>query len=330
MSRPRPGSVWVSAAALAVGVGGWHGAAQALDERDFLAEVPVVISATRLAQPLTETPVAVTVLDRKTLAQAGVIHLVDALRLVPGMQVGHVNGTLFATGLRGASAPWFARLLVMVDGQSRYHTSFSGLEWASLGIALADVERIEVVRGPNTAAYGDNAVSGSINIVTRQASQDRGLFLQGVAGSQEWGQGVLRWVDRLGAMDYRLTLDMRQDTGFDQVDDHTRIGSIGFRGQVDLSLRDALDIHLGLTQGRLGVDRELDFDRDDRDLRNAYQQVRWRHAQSADSGFAVTLAIGVLLSLFTALTCTRTLMRLALSYPALRKSSLFLAASSQP
>ena len=47
-------------------------------------------------------------------------------------------------------------------------------------------------------------------------------------------------------------------------------------------------------------------------------------------GFAVTLAIGVLLSLFTALTCTRTLMRLALSYPALRKSSLFLAASSQP
>ena len=47
-------------------------------------------------------------------------------------------------------------------------------------------------------------------------------------------------------------------------------------------------------------------------------------------GFAVTLAIGVLLSLFTALTCTRTLMRLALSYPALRKPSLFLAASSQP
>ena len=47
-------------------------------------------------------------------------------------------------------------------------------------------------------------------------------------------------------------------------------------------------------------------------------------------GFAVTLAIGVLLSLFTALTCTRTLMRLALSYPALRKPTLFLAASSQP
>jgi preprotein translocase subunit SecD len=47
-------------------------------------------------------------------------------------------------------------------------------------------------------------------------------------------------------------------------------------------------------------------------------------------GFAVTLAIGVLLSLFTALTCTRTLMRLVLSYPALRKPNYFLAASSQP
>lgn len=47
-------------------------------------------------------------------------------------------------------------------------------------------------------------------------------------------------------------------------------------------------------------------------------------------GFAVTLAIGVMLSLFTALTCTRTLLRLALSYPALRRPSLFLAASSQP
>jgi preprotein translocase subunit SecD len=47
-------------------------------------------------------------------------------------------------------------------------------------------------------------------------------------------------------------------------------------------------------------------------------------------GFAVTLAIGVMLSLFTALTCTRTLLRLVLSYPTLRRTNLFLAASSQP
>jgi preprotein translocase subunit SecD len=47
-------------------------------------------------------------------------------------------------------------------------------------------------------------------------------------------------------------------------------------------------------------------------------------------GFAITLAVGVLLSLFTALTCTRTLLRLLLSYPALRRPGLFLAAPNQP
>ena len=176
-------------------------AAEIASERDYFADIPIVVSATRLRQRVTDTPVSVTVIDRALIEQAGVVHLVDVLRLVPGFQVGHSSGNLFTATAHGTGAPWFARLQVLIDGQSRYHTTFSGLDWVNLGIALADVERVEVVRGANIATYGDNAIMGTVNIITRQPFQDQGLFLQGTVGSRDWGQGVLRYAGRLGPMD---------------------------------------------------------------------------------------------------------------------------------
>lgn len=273
---------WVVVAMLAIAWG-----APPASEREYLSEIPIVVSATRLSQRITDTPVAVTVIDRALIERTGAVHLVDVLRLVPGFQVGHTAGNLFTATAHGTGSPWFARLQILVDGQSRYHTTFSGIDWVNLGVALADVERVEVVRGPNISTYGDNAIMGTVNIVTRQPFQVRGLFLQATGGGEDWAQGVLRQAGRLGPMDYRLTLEHRRDQGFADVDDHTRLTNPSFRGIVDLTPQDELDIHLGYTESDLGVTLQFEIPRDSRRVTSDYQFLRWTHATDSDRGFYV-------------------------------------------
>lgn len=256
-------------------------------EADYLAQVPVVVSATRLAQRVQDAPVAVTVINRDEIEAAGILHIADILRLVPGFQVGHTSANLFTVSSHGTATPWFSRVQVLIDGRSRYHTTFSGLEWASLGISLADIERVEVVRGANIPAYGSNAIMGTVNIITRQPFRDRGLFVQGAVGSQDWTQGVLRYAGRLGPMDFRVTLEHREDHGFPGVEDDTRITNPSFRGIIDLTPTDELDIHLGFTDGDMGTQLHLDFDLDERDITTDYQFVRWTHAADSDQSFYV-------------------------------------------
>jgi iron complex outermembrane receptor protein len=261
------------------------GTAEPAEETGYYADIPVVVSATRLAQRVDDTPVAVTVIDRELIQAAGVVELADILRLVPGFQVAHTSGNLFTVTAHGTGAPWFSRVQVLVDGQSRYHTGFSGLDWANIGISLADVERVEVVRGANTPTYGANGIMGTVNIITRQPFQDRGLFLQTTVGSQDRIDGVLRHAGNLGGMDYRLTLEHRENRGFDEVDDDTRLNQASFRGIVNLTPRDELDIQLGYVESTLGLQLHFDFPLDDRDVQTDYQFVRWTHAAGTDQSF---------------------------------------------
>ena len=80
-----------------------------LDEAAYLGEMPTVLTVSRLAQPLDESPAAVTVIDEETIRAAGIVDLADIFRLVPGMYVGHnagyfhtVNPTVSYHGLSDA------------------------------------------------------------------------------------------------------------------------------------------------------------------------------------------------------------------------------------
>lgn len=91
--------------------------ASAADEDDYFTELPVVLSVTRLAQPINETPGAVTVLDRETIRRSGARELADLLRLVLGFIIYHPEGPLASyhaicrsplTGARSIPACWSA------------------------------------------------------------------------------------------------------------------------------------------------------------------------------------------------------------------------------
>ena len=95
-----------------------------------------------------------------------------------------------------------------------YHAAFGGVHWDTLPITLDDVERIEVLRGSNAAAYGSNAFMGVVNIVTRHASQDQGSNVTLLTGYNGTRMATYRFGDRIGNLNYRFSANQTETDGF--------------------------------------------------------------------------------------------------------------------
>src|SRR4030095_10618582 len=108
--------------------------------------------------------------------RSGANSIPDALRLVPGVQVGRVDASQWAISARGFNDVFANKLLVLQDGRSIYTPLFSGVFWDVQGALLEDIERIEIIRGPGATLWGANAVNGVINIITKSAKETQGTL----------------------------------------------------------------------------------------------------------------------------------------------------------
>ncbi len=149
-----------------------------------------VVSASKKAENLFDAPLSASVLTREEIRKAGATSLVEALRLVPGLIVREQTNGNYDVHLRGLDnvppnsySVYSANTttLVMIDNRPVYNYLQGGTFWETLPVDLNDVEKIEVVRGPSSALYGPNAVSGVIHILTRKAEKPG---LQAVANAQ--------------------------------------------------------------------------------------------------------------------------------------------------
>ncbi len=174
-----------AAAALVAGctVAPGHALAQASLSADFvdlsLEElVKVEISSLgRKNTALFETPAPGHIVTQDEIARSGAFNLPEALRLVPGVQVGRVDSLTYAITIRGLNDFTSNKLLVLMDGRSVYNQLFSGANWNFQEPMLADVSRIEVQRGPAGALWGANAVNGVINLVSKNAHSTTGSLV---------------------------------------------------------------------------------------------------------------------------------------------------------
>ena len=157
-----------------------------------------VTMVSKREQALFRSPAAVFVLTHSDLKRSGATSIPEALRLVPGMEVGRIDASKWAVSARGFNAQFANKLLVLVDGRSVYTPLFSGVLWDTQDIPLEEVDRIEVVRGPGAALWGANAVNGIVNIKTRHAAQTRGNAATIAGGTEELGFGSVRHGGRLG------------------------------------------------------------------------------------------------------------------------------------
>ena len=188
------------------------------DELDFNGEdvsIPLVISATRLSQSILDTPASITVIDRAMIRALGARELPDILRLVPGMVVGRESGSEAFVGYHGTSADGARRMQVLVDGRSIYEAALARVDWIGLPLDVEDIERIEVVRGPNSATYGANSFLAVVNIITRNVQEVPNAELLVRAGDDHIRDGFARLsLHGLGG-DWAWSVFHREDTGFD-------------------------------------------------------------------------------------------------------------------
>ena len=152
----------------------------------------------RSAARFFETPAAIFVLTGDDLRRSGADNIPDALRLVPGMQIGHIDANKWAVSARGFADRFTNKMLLLIDGRTVYSPLFSGVYWEVRDVLLEDVERVEVVRGPGATLWGSNAVNGIINIVTKTADNTTGRFVQVATGAPAARHGAARYGDHLG------------------------------------------------------------------------------------------------------------------------------------
>lgn len=144
-----------------------------------------VTSVSKHAEKLSRTAAAVYVITAEDIRRSGMSSIPELLRMVPGIEVARITSGRWAVTSRGFNGSLANKLLVMIDGRSVYTPFFAGVYWDSQDLALEDIERIEVVRGPGATMWGANAVNGVINIITKNASETQETYVSERIGTEE-------------------------------------------------------------------------------------------------------------------------------------------------
>jgi outer membrane receptor protein involved in Fe transport len=134
---------------------------------------PVTTSATGSPQLAALAPADMQIITADDIRRSGAITIPDILQFVAGIDV-RPEGALGAdVAIRGFSQSFNPRLLVLVNGRQVYIDDYGYVAWQAIPVQLSDIRQIEIVRGPASALFGFNAVSGVINIITYDPLNDK-------------------------------------------------------------------------------------------------------------------------------------------------------------
>ena len=189
----------------------WANGAPVLDFTDLTVEELgglTFSAASKRAQPLFETPAAVSVLLGEDMRRAGYSSVAEALRTIPGVHVANSNTYSWSVGIRGFNGITSTKLLVLVDGRNVYSAFYGGVDWGEAEMPMEDLDRVEVIRGPGSSLWGANAMNGIINVVSKDARDTQGSLLSIRDGSEEAKTVYARFGGRAGRSSwYRVYLE---------------------------------------------------------------------------------------------------------------------------
>jgi iron complex outermembrane receptor protein len=158
-----------------------------------------VTTASKTAESFNKVAASLYVVTADDIRRSGAQTIPEALRLVPGVDVAQLNSGQYAVSIRGFNSSFSDKLLVLVDGRTIYNNLYGGVFWEDQQTPMADIDRIEVVRGPGTATWGANAVQGIINIITKSAKDTQGWLASAEYGDHEdKDQEIVRFGAKLG------------------------------------------------------------------------------------------------------------------------------------
>lgn len=270
----------------------------------FSDKIPEVLTTTRLRQPKTRSPGSTTVIDGEMIRELGIMSLAEIFRLVPGMVVGDVGSSTPVVTYHGTVHYEQRRMQVLVDGRTAYRATISDMDWQTMPVPMEVIERIEVSRGPNSAAYGINAFLGTINIITRNPADTSGGEVRVVRGSRDYIRTFASVGDVNETFDWRLAYEKRKFGGFDyQLDGETPapfhnghdINTFNFDSRLKVNPGFNADIRVGVVDGVNEEDilknGELNAtDHSDIDVRDYYLQTQLNFTPSDTHFFHVQVS----------------------------------------
>mgnify|MGYP001584244380 CR=1 FL=1 len=261
-----------------------------------------VTSASRKQEKFITIASAIFVIRPEDIRRSAATNIPDLLRMVPGLEVAHIDANKWAISARGFNGRFANKLLVLIDGRAVYSPLFSGVYWDVQDVMLEDIERIEVIRGPGGTVWGANAVNGVINIITRAAKDTQGGLLSAGAGNHERGFANVRYGGHAGSKGYyRIFLKYFNRGPFElpsgqDANDQWQLGRGGFRADWQLNPKDSLTLDASLYGGRAGlaVAQVVSFSppfeqtlAGQAHLGGGYVLARWRREVSKQSNLAL-------------------------------------------
>lgn len=206
-----------------------------------------VNAVSKKEQNLARTAAAVYVVTREDIERSGATNIPDLLRMVPGVDVAQIDGGSWAISIRGFSARYSDKVLVLIDGRSVYSNASSGVYWDQIDLPVAEIERIEVIRGAGGSVWGANAVDGVISISTRSSKATHGGAASLGAGSYKHASDSVSYDGGGSAGSYRAwgaysnVADSIQSNGAAGGDGWERVHG-GLRSDWSIGEHDALTV----------------------------------------------------------------------------------------
>ena len=161
----------------------------------------IIVSATRIDVPLDQSPASVSVVTSQDIEVKQIERVSDALREVPGLSVVQTGSagqltSVFTRGLRSEHTQ------VLLDGVPINQGLQGAFDFANL--TTDDVDRIEVVRGPQSTLYGPRALAGVIQIFTKQGGGTPGIILSAEGGSYDTFRETIESYGKIDQFDYSI------------------------------------------------------------------------------------------------------------------------------
>ncbi len=218
----------------------------------------VVVTASRIAEKVKDTPVSVTVITREEIEASGAASVIEVLRGVPGLDIAQ-------TGAFGGGASCFLRgaksehTLVMIDGVEMNDPISAGRGFDFGHLSTAGIERIEIVRGSQGILYGSDAIGGVINIITRKGEKSA-FSMSATEGKHKTKQKMIEMSRAEGPFNYNFSAATQDSDGISKAaggteeDDYrstTVLGNFGFTPSENVNIN------------LLAHYNEADFDIDD-------------------------------------------------------------------
>ena len=266
--------------------------ADAGDPFQFFQEEAKVTTASRREQPISEVPMAVDVITPEEIKASGATNIWDLLRFRVGMDVldarSSIDPNRAAVSVRGFPQEYAANVLVLVDGRSAYNARSDTTYFEQLPIPMQDIERIEIIRGPNAALYGTGASLGVINIITKKPQSSAGTEL--TADNRGGNLGMFQSYEgaesHIGQMAYRASYQHSQQGGFPQAangqegNDSLNQQTGNFRADYPLSVQSDLELFSGGSWSKVGIPT---MGNPSSDMNTDFERVKFSHHFSPDS-----------------------------------------------